>query len=113
MRVKKAKRRPGAREFIAPSEPTNAAPRGNVLRTTLDEKAPFGAVRPPLGDLDRLAERKIDGGFSRKRKNVCGTCFEARAKNGSCGCRSTIGDREVRSMTAKIPKTNAALAGDC
>lgn len=104
MRSKKAKRRPAAREFI-PSEPRNAAPVGNAIRVRANEPLPFGYVRPPLGDLDKAADRKLTGGFSTRRKNICGTCFTARSKNGVCECRN-------RKIPA-VPRTERPTRIDC
>ena len=36
-----------------------------------------------LAEMDRAADRRLDGGF----KGVpCPSCFELRSVNGSCGC---------------------------
>lgn len=41
---------------------------------------------PPQWWLDREAERKMSGGFDLRKSNLCGSCFEYRSTNGSCGC---------------------------
>ena len=39
---------------------------------------------PPQWVLDRIAEESITGKYD--TSNVCGSCFQARSVNGTCGC---------------------------
>jgi hypothetical protein len=101
MRVKKARRRPGKQEFIA-DVPRNAAPKGAKLKAEFrNAQKEFGGKKcPPQSVLDAIAERSLTGGFKVDRK-PCGSCFQFRSANGSCGCRSRTSDRKVRGMTVK------------
>lgn len=46
----------------------------------------FDPVVPSASTLDRIAERQVSGGYVLKRSNLCPTCREYRAVNGTCGC---------------------------
>lgn len=41
---------------------------------------------PPQWALDKAADEKLTGNFNTRKSNICGTCFEAKSVNGSCGC---------------------------
>lgn len=67
--------------------------RGAVLRARIDAKAdrtdwqdPTRRTCPPGWVLDREADRRIDGGYSLKRTNLCATCGTYRSRVGTCLC---------------------------
>jgi hypothetical protein len=35
---------------------------------------------------DEKADLKLTGGFNVKKSNICPECFQAKSKNGTCGC---------------------------
>jgi hypothetical protein len=45
-----------------------------------------GGTCPPGWVLDRIAERKLTGGFSTKKANLCADCNTYKSVNGSCLC---------------------------
>ncbi len=84
MRVKKARRRPGPQEYI-PDAPRQAAPAGARLRAHLDQGPGFGQARKiPQEVQDLEAERKLTGGFTTTKRNLCPRCFCYRPKNRAC-----------------------------
>lgn len=42
--------------------------------------------RPPMWLIDRLAEEKLMGGYSRKRNKLCRECFVLKSETGECNC---------------------------
>lgn len=103
-RSKKSKRRPGRQEYI-PDVPRNAAPNGAKLRAELkNSSTEFRSNRvPPQAVLDKIAERKITGGYKIVKRNLCKVCFQYRSANGSCECRSRSKDGKIRKLTKPHP----------
>jgi len=67
---------------------TNDCQRAAVARAKvaeMDNQRPC----PPGWVLDAAADRKLNGGFTKKhvkRHGVCGVCFTARTITGACNC---------------------------
>ena len=40
----------------------------------------------PWNEVDRIADRKFDGGFNTSKNNLCPECHTYKSKNGSCFC---------------------------
>lgn len=47
---------------------------------------PGGRIKPPEWLLDRIAEQKLNGGYTRKRNPVCQNCFVRKSNSGNCNC---------------------------
>ena len=40
----------------------------------------------PWNEVDRQADRRLDGGFNTSKNNLCPDCNEYRSVNGLCSC---------------------------
>lgn len=42
--------------------------------------------QPPGWLLDKIADEKHTGGYSKSRDGQCDRCFQVKSRNGACGC---------------------------
>lgn len=51
-----------------------------------DEEARKDRKKLPSWVLDKIADEKMDGGWDRRRENLCDKCWTYRSRNGKCLC---------------------------
>lgn len=93
LRPKRTKRAPARRPFLTEGAPTrnDLRPEGARIRERVDprpDQRGFGEVRriPPSSVLDAEAERKLTGGFDRRKNAYCDDCGTLRTRRGYCFC---------------------------
>ncbi len=57
------------------------------MRSSLEENGSHGHI-PPRWLLDRIADRKLTGGYNVARSNQCPVCYQVKSSNGACNCTS-------------------------
>lgn len=114
LRPKSVKRAPARRPLLREGAPTfdDIRPYGARLRERLDPPLGFGEVRrvPPSWALDREAERKLTGGFSRKKNEYCPECGVLRTARGLCFCDAPGPELTVKRVRTE-PKPRAICPG--
>ncbi len=58
--------------------------KNHQIRRDVEGPSGFDSACPPQAVLDKIADRKISGGYSLKRSNLCTVCNTYKSVNGEC-----------------------------